>query len=360
MTPCIWVLKGDKVGDNAQITAIEEALDCPCEQRYIHIPEPYATAKPKVRAAIYHIDPERSDALSPPWPDLVITTGRRLAMVALWIKEQSGGHSKIVLVGRTSGRLERYDLIIASREKQLPPLPNVLPIQLPLMQVKPTAIAAAKTEWQSQLAALPRPLIGILIGGPTSTFQFNQQTTQRLLELTTTIQAQGGTAYLSTSRRTPTSVADQLQQQLPAGAQLFRWAPTNSQNPYLGLLAFADGFIVTGDSLSMLTEVAKAGRPLAILPLPVSSFGMIDQWRRSLTNWFFSPADEQHPKPIRHLIALLLYRARLLTQTRDFTAIHQLLFDLQLAVPAGEPLHPPTGTIPDDLSKVIARIKQLI
>ncbi len=52
-------------------------------------------------------------------------------------------------------------------------------------------------------------------------------------------------------------------------ARLFAWGPQAGDNPYLALLGLADRFVVTGDSISMMVEVARLGRPLAIFPLPV-------------------------------------------------------------------------------------------
>ena len=45
--------------------------------------------------------------------------------------------------------------------------------------------------------------------------------------------------------------------ELPDGARLHRWHPDAKpeENPYLGLLGLADGFVVTADSASMVVEV---------------------------------------------------------------------------------------------------------
>ena len=50
---------------------------------------------------------------------------------------------------------------------------------------------------------------------------------------------------------------------------MFHWSPEAEDNPYLGLLALADRFVATGDSISMMTEVVRLKKPLAIYPLPV-------------------------------------------------------------------------------------------
>ena len=56
---------------------------------------------------------------------------------------------------------------------------------------------------------------------------------------------------------------------LPTGARLYRW-DAGGDNPYHALLGLADRFVVTGDSISMMVEVARLGKPLAIFALPAS------------------------------------------------------------------------------------------
>jgi uncharacterized protein len=356
--PRVWLVLGDKGGDNAQVEIIAPALGWPCERKYVHMRAPYVRGKPRVTPSLHHIDRARSDPLAPPWPDLVITIGRRPSMVALWIAEQSGGRTRLVLLGKPSGMMERFDLVIAGAEAQLAPLPNVLAITLPLMRVDAARIAAAVELWRPRFAALPRPLVAFLIGGPTGPFRYDGAVVERLLAEAIKVVRQGGTPYLTTSRRTPAAVVAALRAGLPAGAALFEWTPDGADNPYLGLLGIADGFVVTGDSISMMVEIARLGRPLAIFDLPTGRLGAVDQLRRALTRRLFAPGTG--PGGLRRRLATALHRAHLLTHTRDFRAFHRLLIEQGLAVRAGEPLRPTRVTAPDDLPLVVARIRALL
>jgi hypothetical protein len=351
----VWLLLGDKPGDNAQVEAVALALGWPCERRTLHWRAPYATAKPRFRATLDHVDRSRSAPLEPPWPDLILTIGRRPSMVGLWIKEQSAGRTRVVLFGKPSGLMARFDLVVAGAEVQLPAQPNVLPIQLPLMRPRAADIAAAVAQWQPRLAPLPRPLLALLVGGPTVPFAFDTSVGERLCRIAAEIAASGGTPYVTTSRRTPRAVVEALRAQLPPGAQLFEWTPDSADNPYLALLGLADAFIVTGDSVSMIAEVVRARKPLAILELPLGRLGVIDQLRRSaLRRLFHRCGGPGGP------VAAAATQAGLLAATRDFRAFYQKLFEAGLAVPAGQPLAPPTGAVPDDLPTVVARIKALM
>jgi mitochondrial fission protein ELM1 len=358
--PRTWLVLGDKKGDNGQVYTVADALGWDYELKNIRVLEPYVFGKPKVAPTLYHIDREKSDELVPPWPDLIITVGRRPANVALWIREQSGRRTKIVLVGKPSGLMDEFDLIVASGENQFPPLENVLPISLPLMRVDVAGVAAAVDVWKDRLAAAPRPLIGMMVGGPTGPFVFNKTVVDRLVAVANEIAQSGGTPYVTTSRRTPENVVTNLKNELPPEARLFEWKADAENNPYLGLLGLADGFIVTGDSISMMVEVVRLRKPLAILSLPTSALGGMDQARRSLARLLFAPAGNSLAGRMRALLAHMVYTTGFITHTRDFRAFHQMLIDQGLAVWAGQGFPTPSGAVPDDAGIVAQRIKGLM
>jgi hypothetical protein len=221
-------------------------------------------------------------------------------------------------------------------------------------------VLSASNVWRERFAALRRPLIGMMIGGPTGPFIFDRTVIDRVVEVALSITQAGGTPFVTTSRRTPAAAIDELRDRLPAEAEFFIWGKQVTENPYLGLLGLADGFVVTGDSISMMVEVARLRKPLAILSLPTSVLGRMDQIRRSWARWLFSPADGSVGDRLRARFARLVYRTGFITHTRDFRAFHQMLVDTGLAVWAGDGFSPPTGDVPDDAAVVARRIRELM
>jgi mitochondrial fission protein ELM1 len=307
--PQIWVLQGEKAGDNAQVEALVDAVGLPVTIKRLRMRPRWQHGKPRIRASLAHLDLAASDALEPPWPDLVIASGRRLMNAALWLRQQSAGRSRLVLVGRPHGHDDAFDLIVAAPQFQMPPRPNVLNLTLPLLMPPRAAIERAVGAWQPRLADLPRPLTAVLVGGPARPFRFGPDEARDLIARTLTATAAEGSLYVSTSRRTPPAVVDALIGALPAAARLFRWSPEAADNPYLALLGLADRFVVTGDSASMLVEVARLAKPLAVFELPVE--------RRQR---FIARA--------RGLLSALRRRPQ-----RDLTALHRVLYRLGLAQP---------------------------
>ena len=357
--PRIWFVVGDRLGDNGQVEALVEALDLPCERRYVRVKAPWIKGKPKVIASLHHLDLDESDVLEPPWPDLLITVGRRLSMVAQWIQQQSGGHTRLVLIGKPSGSAKPYDLILVGPETQIPPGPKIMKIGLPLLKVDEAKVLAAAVAWREKFADLPRPLVAVLVGGPTNPFVFNADVTQRMLAIADDVVASGGTPYFTTSPRTPADFTRQLRDRLPDAARLFEWQRGAEDNPYHALLGLADSFVATGESISMLIEVAKLRKPLAIFPLPMSRLGQLDQIRRNAARWLYQPDGAGQRDQLRAAIRRVGGALHLLPHTRDFLAVHRTLIDQGLAVQAGGEIPPPSGELVSDLPEVVARIHSL-
>ncbi len=352
-TPRIWLLIGDKLGDNAQVQVLADALGWRCEVRQLFPKPEWVLGKPTFAPGLEHLDPVRSAQLAPPWPDLILTIGRRPSMAALWVQDQSGGRTRIVLVGRPKRWAERFALIVAPSQFKIPPRDNLLQLDLPLMRADPEAVAGAAETWRERLAGLPRPLTAVLVGGETKPFRFDAEVAGALLARLRELQAgDGGSLYLSTSRRTRPDVVAALDAGLPPGATLHRWtAGSGDDNPYLGLLACADRFVVTGDSVSMMVEVASLGRPLAIFALPVGR-GLADRVRAGLaqigTGGLLGP------------LAHLLHRLGIAGYARDLGEIQDRLIERGLAVPLGQPFRSSARPLEDELQPVVARIRALL
>jgi uncharacterized protein len=340
--PVVWLILSEKTGDNAQLLALAEVLPWPCLIKRISVQEPYRIGKPQVSPSLSHIDLERSDALEPPWPDLVIAIGRRMSMAALWIQTQAGEHTRLVLLGTPKRLAHRFDLAVVSEQYRQVHLSNAMRIIYPLQRVDEASITAEAEASREEFERYTRPLIAVLVGGSTKAVQFDSTVASRLArDLAGLGRREGGTLFVTTSRRTSSAVVETLQRELPPDAILYRWGEDTSRNPYKALLGLADRFVVTSDSLSMMMEIARLGRPLAIYRLPSS-------------NWLARAL----PKSIEG--GGLTARLTAVGKNRDLTAIPQRLVKDGFAVWFGEPFKLDGRRPPDDLLQVAARIVELM
>lgn len=261
--PRVWLLMGHRAGDNTQVQALGEALAWPFEvKRFVYKTYERILNLPFM-ATLAGVDASRSSVLAPPWPDLVLTAGRRNEPIARWIKERSGGRTKLVHVGRPWAALARWDLVVTTPQYRLPQGPTVLHNEAPLHRVTPERLALAAAEWGPRVAHLPRPYVTVLAGGPSGPYPFDAASGAKLAREASALAAQrGGSLLVTTSARTPGPTIDALFGGVTVPSMLYRWRRDEPDNPFFGFLALADSIVVTADSVSMMTEACATGRPV--------------------------------------------------------------------------------------------------
>jgi len=269
--PSIWILRSTGVGADRQMLNLAEALGG--EVRFIDVLDSPARAvldrlKP---GSAQHIPEAKRAKLSPPWPELVLFGGGRSLVDAERIRTASGGHAKIVCIGRIAARLDRVDLLLTTPQYSLPDHARVVHLDLPLNFVEPSALEAAAGKWRARFASLPRPWHGVMLGGPSGSFRFDGGTGRKLgRQLQSLVRRVGGSLLITTSPRTGADVIEALLAEIDAPNWCYRWQRDDPDNPLTGILALSDDLVVTADSASMLAEACSLGKPVAVFEPPLT------------------------------------------------------------------------------------------
>ena len=275
-TPRVWLLLGHKAGDNNQVLALAEALGWPWEEKRI-VYRPWELLSNRLLGiTLCGIDRGGSSALEPPWPDLVITSGRRNEPVARWIRRQAPG-VRLVHVGRPWAPLDIFDLIVTTPQYSLPERANVLENELPMHRLRHERLEAEARRWRPRLAALAAPRIAVLLGGNSGACVFTPAKARRLGRLVNGLaRSQQGSVLVTDSARTPPGVTQAFLAAIDVAVHCHRWGGPREDNPYLGYLGLADQFVVTADSMSMIAEALYAAKPLFLFSLDDGP----DWWKR--------------------------------------------------------------------------------
>ncbi len=267
--PTVWLLLGARQGDNRQVLALAEALGRPARRFSVAYNPLFSLPNRALGASLASV--KRCDPpLAPPWPDVVLAIGQRSVPVARWIKQQSGGRTALVQLGRPRAPLDWFDLIVTTPQYGLPARANVLHNPLPIHDLTPARLGEAAEAWRPRLAHLPGPRIALLVGGPSWSYRFPVPAARRIAAQADDLaRREGGSLLVTTSPRTPPRVADALAEPLAAPHMLYRWdRQRGADNPYLGFLALADRILVSEESISCLAEACTVGRPVTVLSLP--------------------------------------------------------------------------------------------
>lgn len=261
MSPRIWVLLGQRRGDNNQLLALAEGLKLPFETRTLGYRSRWSWILKLFPDGIFHLAGGKPE---PPWPDLVIGIGRRSVSVARWIQRRNP-RAILVRLGNPRADPTLFDLVITTPQYPVPAAPNVL--TLPVAMGRGRQIVA-KIEEKAWLHALPRPHLLLSLGGTTRYWSFP---VDAVANAAATLAGRDGTLLVAPSPRTPTEALAAIRSKL--GKRSDWHIVTDEIVRYPVLLADADEHFVTADSVSMLSEAVLTGKPVGLIPVDLDEEG---------------------------------------------------------------------------------------
>ena len=254
----VWVLTGERTGDNNQALALADALELPFAVKRLDYNRLHSLSV-WLPPSVVTLTHAARLGLQAPWPDLVITIGRRSVPVARWIKRQNMGRTKLVHIGHPRIDPGLFDLVITTRQYPVPPGANVVLLPVAMSRyVAPPVPSAEETAW---LDSVPSPRTLVAIGGATKYWTLSTARIERIV----TDATPGKSMVVVTSRRTDARLVERLRKIANVNADI---RLVDGPVPrFAVLLATAEEIFVTGDSISMLSEAVLTGKPVALIPI---------------------------------------------------------------------------------------------
>ena len=193
-------------------------------------------------------------------PQLAVGCGRQAALATRLLRER-GTRAVQILDPRI--RPTHWDLVVAPEHDGLRG-DNVITLLGSLHPVDDAWLAQARARFAA-LAQVPEPRTAVLVGGASRHARLDAAALSILLsQLDRALARDGGSLLLTASRRTNPALFDALR------AFASRWPGTcwlgaaDGENPYPGLLAYADRIVCTADSVNMVSEACATRAPVFV------------------------------------------------------------------------------------------------
>ncbi|QQV74633.1 hypothetical protein H6P87_00169 [Rickettsia tillamookensis] len=290
----IYVLADDRTGNTHQAIALAEKLTK--EYTIIKLQYNCLAKLPNFLLKYYpiHIKSELlQDIIAKPLPNIIITAGRRTAVLAFYLKKKFknvtliqimqpslpyNSFDAVILPYHDCRRLSSRGLSTGSRlfidlldtvdkPRDDTKNKNIIPINGAINNVT-EKFAAANLELQNHYPNL-KQFIAVIIGGNNKKFNFNENEANLFSSLLNKIYTnQQIPFFISFSRRTPQAVKSIIKNNMPSSTIIYDPNEDAGYNPYIAMLANAKYIISTVDSISMCSEAASSGKPLYIFCPP--------------------------------------------------------------------------------------------
>ena len=260
--PSCWIITEGIKGTENQCVGIAEMLGLKPTVKTVTLQEPWKSLSP-------YLGLERKstfigDDISAPYPDILITGGRKAIAASRYIKKQSNGATKTLHVLDPRISPKHFDLVTLPEHDKTRG-GNVIVTKATPNRITVKTLQEGKKQFPL-LGDLPSPRLAVLIGGTSKAYTFDMETAKRFVNDLKTLQTDNKASLMVTmSRRTPKEVADYIRTSLD-GKNTYIWDET-TPNPYFGFLAWADIILATSDSTSMLSESCTTGKSTYMIPL---------------------------------------------------------------------------------------------
>ena len=264
-----WVVTDGKAGMESQCVGLAEALGLMPVVKRVRLRSPWRQLTPYLRLGGRVQFTADSDSLTPPWPDLLIATGRHSVAASILVRKLSGGKTRNVQLQNPVIAARHFDLVVVPRHDELHG-DNIISTRGALHRIMLELLRRGADRLEPEIAHLARPYVSVLIGGSNAAYRLGPaEMTSLSRQLASVARELKASLLVTPSRRTDEECLAILKAEL-AAVPHYLW-DGRGENPYFGLLGLADFIVVTSDSVNMVSESASTGKPVYVVDLPGGS-----------------------------------------------------------------------------------------
>ncbi|MFA5041011.1 MAG: mitochondrial fission ELM1 family protein [Bdellovibrionales bacterium] len=300
-----WVVTDGRAGMENQCLGLAEALGLLPVVKRIKLRSPWKQLSPYLRCGLSYAVSNEGDPITPPWPDILIASGRASVPASLYVRRASKvgekGGTFTVQIQNPVINPSFFDLVVVPRHDRLEGT-NVMATLGSMHRISLEKLAVEASKFLPQVASLPSPRIGVSIGGSNAVYSFSSEEMQNVAMQLKALVMREGSLMVTISRRTGAENLAILKKTLH-GTQSYIW-DGQGENPYFGILGLAEAMLVTCDSVNMISEACSTGKPVMIIDLPGGSekfrffhqlmrdAGMTRPFRGRIERWQHAPLDD--------------------------------------------------------------------
>lgn len=200
-------------------------------------------------------------------PKYIISAGRKSAPIAIFLKKIHKFIPKIIQIMRPEISFNKFDfVIIPEHDEPKAPYPKNLILSVgALTKIEKNDNQKNSQDIINQFCNFRKPIIALLIGGNTKKTKFSLKSAQKLINQNLLIaKNMNATLIIANSRRTSSEINNFIKKINEENCIFFDYNEIKENNPFNLILNNSDFFIISGDSVSMISECCSTGKSIFI------------------------------------------------------------------------------------------------
>jgi len=261
-TKIVWALLDNRTGNRNQILGILSKLGF--KFKSIEIKYNFFSILPNFFFQIfyknYHINSSRH-LYKGHCPDIIISCGRRTATVALELKKKFDFKPFCIhlMYPRFTLFKKNFNLIFIPYHDKVRKSKAIIKCLGSPSNVKLLKITDHEHE---------KPVIFLILGGDNKNYILSIHEVDKLInKIVNGLSDRKGTLLITTSRRSSKALIEkvnQMKKEISVIKEVYHPNISKNKNPYIKNLSIANEIVVTGDSISMISDACETGKPVRI------------------------------------------------------------------------------------------------
>jgi len=300
-----WICSKAVIGMENQCKGLAQALDLQPIIKKIDLCSPWRELSPFLRCGLKWAFSKECDSLLPPWPDLIICSGRAGGMAAIYAQNEARKEGKkiyTVYIQNPVINPSVFDVVATPIHDNLKG-DNVISTRGSLHRITKDLLKKEAEKFKEYYSDLPENKIAVVIGGSNSVYKLTPKEMKPLAQKLAKLSKEKNIGLMVTaSRRTGEENIEILKNELKETKHNI-W-DGKGDNPYYGMLGLAKTILVTEDSVNMTSEACSTGKPVYILPLKggankfkqfhkrLKEDGMTRIFNGNIEDWNYKPLDD--------------------------------------------------------------------
>ncbi|GDX35530.1 hypothetical protein LBMAG18_00410 [Alphaproteobacteria bacterium] len=267
----LWILADDRPGTFSQSLALAQALKIKYE--IIKIDYNFFSKLPNFLLKLYPLHFNRNNLKqlvektinNNLQPQIIISAGRKASLIGIFLKKKFE-KTKLIQIMQPEINYNKFDIVILpNHDKPKYKKGNILYSVGALNQINPEIIIENKEKFKKIFNKINQKIVVLLVGGNSKKNYYDKKSVIKLCHETNNfVKKLNCQLLILNSRRTSPEITQLIKKNINCQNIFFEWDKVKNNNPYLASIGFADYFIATGDSVSMISECCSSGRPVFI------------------------------------------------------------------------------------------------